>query len=185
MRLTLGLVICCLSCVSLSYGDVLHLKSGDKIEGNILQSTDQWTVIQTGAKVLKYEASQIESVETDNIVAEAGPELLTDDKRALIKSLLKANGVEKILEQNAKTVIAQAPEDRREKLQALFQSDQLMDLIVPVYSEKFSSQELEKLINFFNSPTGRKYVSQSGQITEETFQILLKYFAAKVAFPGA
>ena len=46
-----------------------------------------------------------------------------------------------------------------------------IDLIIPVYAKHFSTDELDALIAFYESPVGAKTVSVMPQITREAMQI--------------
>ncbi len=165
------------------FADAIYLKTGHVIEGNILQTNDEWTMIKTGVKTLRYQADQIEKIEKDDveIVVSVEKEELTDEKRDLIKGLLAANGVEKLIQKNIDSVLVKAPADRQAELKELFKKDILVDLLIPVYADAFSFKELEKMVNFFNSPAGKKFVETSPVVLEQTFKVLLDYFKSKSA----
>src|SRR4051812_30136832 len=50
--------------------------------------------------------------------------------------------------------------------------DKLRPLIVKVYSESFSEEEIQGLIAFYVSPTGRMFVERMPQVTERTMRLI-------------
>jgi len=50
--------------------------------------------------------------------------------------------------------------------------DKLRPLIVQVYSESFSEDEIQGLIAFYESPTGRMFVQRMPQVTERTMRLI-------------
>jgi hypothetical protein len=50
--------------------------------------------------------------------------------------------------------------------------DKLRPLIVQVYSESFSEEEIQGLIAFYESPTGRMFVERMPQVTERTMRVI-------------
>ncbi len=181
--LMIGLYVGLSGVSAVVFADAVYLKSGDVVEGNILQTNDEWTMIKTGVKILKYPADQIEKMEKDDVEIVVAPqeEELTDEKRELIKGLLVANGIERLIQKNIDAVLVKAPADRQAELKEFFKQDILIDLLIPVYAETFSTQELEKMVNFFNSPTGKKFVEVSPAVLERTFKALVDYFKSNSA----
>src|SRR4051812_36357777 len=50
--------------------------------------------------------------------------------------------------------------------------DKLRPLIVQVYSESFSDEEIQGLIAFYESPTGRMFVERMPQVTERMMRVI-------------
>jgi hypothetical protein len=48
---------------------------------------------------------------------------------------------------------------------------ELVDLIVPVYDRNLSHDDVKELIRFYESPTGKKFVSVLPQITQESMVV--------------
>jgi hypothetical protein len=47
-------------------------------------------------------------------------------------------------------------------------TDELVDLIVPVYDRNLTHDDVKQLIKFYESPTGKKFVSVLPRITQES-----------------
>jgi hypothetical protein len=72
-----------------------------------------------------------------------------------------------------------------QKFQAQITPQAFIDLTVPIYDKHFSAEEIRGLIQFYESPLGKKMVSESPAIVDETgaagrawaSQVVLKIFA--------
>lgn len=183
LMLRIGLSVLALGSPVAAFADVIYLKNGDVIEGNILNVTDAWTTIKSGIKIYKYDAARIERIEKDDTEVPMNPqdEELTEKKRDLIKGFLAANGVRKMIDNNIQSALAKMSADQQAEYKGFFNADVLIDLLVPIYAEQFTTKDLEKLVNFFDSPTGKRFVETSPAILEETFKVIVDYFKSKSA----
>jgi uncharacterized protein len=50
-------------------------------------------------------------------------------------------------------------------------TDELVDLIVPVYDRNLAQDDVKELIRFYESPTGKKFVSVLPKITQESMVV--------------
>lgn len=50
-------------------------------------------------------------------------------------------------------------------------TDELVDLIVPVYDRNLTHDDIRELIRFYESPTGKKFVSVLPKITQESMVV--------------
>ncbi|MGZ3442287.1 MAG: DUF2059 domain-containing protein [Polyangia bacterium] len=50
-------------------------------------------------------------------------------------------------------------------------TDELVDLIVPVYDRNLTHDDVKELIRFYESPTGKKFVSVLPKITQESMVV--------------
>lgn len=48
---------------------------------------------------------------------------------------------------------------------------ELVDLLVPVYTEAFTAQDLQGLLVFYRSPIGRRYIQASPQLIQASMQV--------------
>ncbi|HEV2112656.1 MAG TPA: DUF2059 domain-containing protein [Terriglobales bacterium] len=49
-----------------------------------------------------------------------------------------------------------------------FNPDELIDLIIPIYEKHFTGDEIKQLTAFYDSPIGRKYVTESAAMQAES-----------------
>jgi hypothetical protein len=50
-------------------------------------------------------------------------------------------------------------------------TEELVDLIVPVYDRNLAQEDIKELIRFYESPTGKKFVSVLPKITQESMVV--------------
>jgi uncharacterized protein len=53
--------------------------------------------------------------------------------------------------------------------------DEMVELVVPVYQKRFTSQDVDGLIKFYQSPIGKKMVAQLPEIMQECYQAGQQY----------
>ena len=63
------------------------------------------------------------------------------------------------------------PEEFWKKLNNEVKADEIVDLVVPIYVKHYSVEDMTKLIEFFNSPLGKKYISKIPMITQESYAV--------------
>ena len=49
-----------------------------------------------------------------------------------------------------------------------FRPDELIDLVIPIYEKHFTSDDIKQMTEFYESPVGRKYVSESVAMQAES-----------------
>ncbi|MDR1025582.1 MAG: DUF2059 domain-containing protein [Treponema sp.] len=67
------------------------------------------------------------------------------------------------------TLAPQAPAAFWSMLKSKMNTDSFSDLIIPIYDKHFSQDDIRGLIQFYESPLGRKMLEVTPQITEESF----------------
>ncbi len=60
------------------------------------------------------------------------------------------------------------PQDYWDEVATLFTADDLINLIVPIYDRHFTSDEIDQLIEFYESEIGTKLVERTPIITQES-----------------
>ena len=106
-------------------------------------------------------------------------------KEDLIRKLFEVQGTRKTMEEviaglsgNMRPMLAQSlpPGDYRDtlidlffkKFQAKMKIDDLIDLIVPIYDRHFSKEDIAGLMQFYQTPLGKKLNSVASQLAIET-----------------
>jgi hypothetical protein len=118
----------------------------------------------------------------------AGKPAIDPAKAADIHRLLELVGTRDLFEQSfggsmtqIKPLVARSlpPGEYRDKLVDLFfqrfqakvNSDEFMNLAVPVYDKYFTADEIKQLIKFYETPIGKKAVASLPKLTSELSQI--------------
>jgi hypothetical protein len=103
---------------------------------------------------------------------------ISPEKRAAIESLLKATGMEKLMNQMIVQMIdtfkAQAPDVPQEfwdKLLQQMDTHELIEKLMPIYDKYYTMDDLKAINAFYTSPVGQKLIANLPQITQESMQI--------------
>ena len=58
-------------------------------------------------------------------------------------------------------------------------ADEIIELIVPIYTKYFTENEIEELIILFKNPAIVKYFQVSSIISEDTIKVIVKHIEEK------
>jgi hypothetical protein len=72
---------------------------------------------------------------------------------------------------NMKKAMPQVPDKFWADFMKEVHTDELVDLIVPVYDRNLTQGDITELIHFYESPTGKKFVSVLPKITQESMGV--------------
>lgn len=72
---------------------------------------------------------------------------------------------------NMKKAMPQVPEKFWADFMKEVHTDELIDMIVPVYDRNLTHDDVKELIRFYESPTGKKFVSVLPKITQESMVV--------------
>jgi uncharacterized protein len=99
-------------------------------------------------------------------------------KQKDIRKLLKITGSGELGTQvmgqmigNMKKAMPQVPEKFWGDFMKEVHTEELVDLIVPVYDRNLTQGDVTELIRFYESPTGKKFVSVLPKITQESMVV--------------
>ena len=101
-------------------------------------------------------------------------------KTAAIRRLLELTGAARLALQGMETMVPaqraanpQVPPAFWDAFLAHAHRDlnQLVDSMVPIYAARFSQQELEQLVRFYESPLGKHLTEAQPQILQESMQV--------------
>jgi uncharacterized protein len=99
-------------------------------------------------------------------------------KQKDIRKLLKITGSGELGTQvmgqmigNMKKAMPQVPDKFWADFMKEVHTDELVDLIVPVYDRNLTHDDVKELIRFYESPTGKKFVSVLPKITQESMVV--------------
>ncbi len=72
---------------------------------------------------------------------------------------------------NMKKTLPNVPEKFWTDFMKEVHTDELVDLIVPVYDRNLTQDDVKQLIRFYESPTGKKFVSVLPKLTQESMVV--------------
>ncbi len=101
--------------------------------------------------------------------------------KAKLKNMFELSGSEEAYKTIIKQMIAMykdqfsdVPEETWNDLEKEFLKtllDDLVDMLVPVYSRHLTLDDLQKIIEFYQTPVGKKYAEKTPLIMQESMQI--------------
>lgn len=50
-------------------------------------------------------------------------------------------------------------------------NNRLIDLMIPIYEKHYTEEEIQELINFYNTPIGKKTIENLPKITQESMEV--------------
>jgi uncharacterized protein len=99
-------------------------------------------------------------------------------KQESIRTLLELTGMSKVVDQVISQMFEQfaknapsVPPEAWQRLQKKMKSEELIDLILPVYDKYYTQEDLDGMIAFYRSPVGQKVVRTLPDVSREGFVI--------------
>ena len=178
---------CLLGFSSLSWATTVYLKDGRVLKGEIVEQTPQAVTVKVGKQSHRYNIFEVDRIIEDEMILEntlgidpKGFEGIHPYKAQMILVLMEANGTLKNIEKNIDNVFKDVPEQYKGVLGNIFDAKEMMKSLVPVYDKYYSEEELKQLVNFYQSPAGKKFLEVTPEIVEETMQANIKYLQDKM-----
>ena len=124
---------------------------------------------------------------------QAAPQQKMDPaKEAAIRRLIEIMGGKKMMDQMAAQMVAQTrseltktiPQGTRgqqiadayfQKLQARLRGEEVIELIIPIYNKYFAKEDIEALIQFYQSPLGQRFLQVMPQIASESLSLGMRW----------
>ena len=97
------------------------------------------------------------------------------NKEARIRELMRITGAANIGIQMMTTMIGsmkqampKVPEEFWNRMIAETKVDELEDMVIPIYSDHFTTAEINQIIAFYSTPTGKKVISEMPGVVQES-----------------
>ncbi len=167
--------------------ETIFLKNGDVIEGQIIERAKDYISVEVSGRRQKFTTGQIlRIVEEGKSIFDATEmekerEKAQARKKELIRRLLEAMNVPASLNRLFLRLSREAPEEAQAKIRQILKTDILLERIIPIYDKHYTESELEDLIEFYSSPIGKKHLSTTPTVMEETMKECMQYFKAQSA----
>jgi len=117
---------------------------------------------------------------------------------AQLRRLLAATGEEKLVREMSAEMIARArgAAEAAAKatggevqglpaIEAAYEPEKLMEIVGSVYAKHFGAAEVDEMLRFWESPTGKRLAALQPQIVEETREALAAWIGERMASPTA
>jgi len=115
---------------------------------------------------------------------------------AQLRRLLAATGEEKLVRDMSTEMLAAArgaaesaakatgkPVQGLSAIEAAYEPERLMQIVGSVYASHFSAAEVEEMLRFWESPTGKRLSTLQPRIVDETREALTKWIGDHAAAP--
>lgn len=96
-------------------------------------------------------------------------------KEQKAKELLELTGTGKMGVQMAQQVLSsfrksftQVPDEFWNKVSEAISADELVNMLIPVYSKYYTEEDIDQLIAFYKTPIGQKVITTTPKIMEES-----------------
>jgi uncharacterized protein len=126
---------------------------------------------------------------------------VSDSYKATVKKMLHATGTEATFAIAIKQIVGMykqqktnVPPDVWEEMEKQFAKtsvDELVEMLAPVYHNHFTEDDLKKMLEFYDTPVGKKYAEKTPLIMQESMQVgqqwgmkLAQQFAEKLKEKG-
>ena len=170
--------------VTLTYddGEIQQIKSGSSAT-SILPTK---TVSSLAPLPVKAVSSGAAGQEGGASSSGSGDQFAGMTKRDLIVALMEASGAREKLTEVFSQAMSKASPEEAVQLQQIFNTDEMINEVIPVYNQYFTEDELRDLILFYRSPLGRKLFMVTPLVVEDSIKASLTYFQNKMqaAEPG-
>lgn len=171
--------------LSLASAETIYLRNGGVVKGKILEKGEYYVTIRQGKIPKKYYNDQIVRIVKDEdlnrLSIDASQfEYISQEKVNLIVRLMEVNGINEGMRENLNNIMSKLPEEKREEMMPLFNINEMLTTLVPIYHTYYTEEEIKGLIEFYKSPLGQKVIKVTPQIMTEAMQENLKYFQGKL-----
>jgi len=175
---------------SVSIAETIYMKDGRVIKEKIVERGQYHIITEKNNFPRKYSTGQIDRIEEDQPEKRAREitnidltqfEGIPEGKVSLIVTLLEVSGVRRNMGQNLEQVALQVPEEQREGYQELFNVNEIIERLIPVYDKFYSEEDLTEIVRFYESPAGQKMMEVTPEIMKESVGVSIEYFQEKTA----
>ncbi len=104
---------------------------------------------------------------------------ISEGKVKLIITLMEVTGTRQSMQTNMEHIIAQAPEEKRPELEKLFDINDIIGQLVPIYDRHYTENELKEIIGFYRTPAGKKMIEAIPEIMKEAMKTSVEYLQQK------
>ena len=170
---------------SAASAETVFLKNGEKIVGPVLQKTDDFIIVGEKGFVKKYMMAEVDRVEAPIVVSDqvnVDSTLvpgISQEKINLIVKMMQTSGIVANLRNNFQQIIDKAPAERKKDLFGMFNLTEIITKLIPIYDKYYTEEDLQALVNFNESPVGKKILEVTPKIAAETIQVSVAYFKEK------
>ena len=173
----------------MSLAETIYLRDGRVLKEKIIQRESYYIITEVNGFPRKYYMGQIKRIEEDtpegaidmdNIDVEQFENIgMPIGKAKLIVVLIDVSGFRQNMEENLKKVVDGVPEEQKDHYRELFNAEEIIERLIPLYDKYYTEEELWDIIQFYESPAGKKAIEATPKIMKESIGVSLEYFKEK------
>ena len=168
-----------------AFAETIYLKNGKVIKAKIVEKGPYYIVVERNNIPRKYFDGEVDRIEEDDMdtsgidFAQFEEIGMSIEKAKAIVSMMNVSGVRRNMDQSIEKVIEGVPEEEKAHYKQLFNIEEIIERLIPLYDKYYSYAELQGIIAFYESPAGQKALEATPEIMKESVGILVKYVEEK------
>ena len=173
---------------ALSFAEKVYLKNGRVVDGKIISKTNGQVKVSVSGVELTYFDDEVARIEdaaslknpNPSAVSSASSGASSTTKEESVLNLIDVSGAKSSMTQMLNQMLGQSSPEDAQKLKQIFNVDDIISRLVPIYTKYFSENEIKALVSFYQSPLGQKMLSVTPLIMEEATRVSLEYLEEKM-----
>ena len=180
--LVLGMLLVSVS----SWADIVYLKDGRVLEGKIVERSSYSLKIEVNGNIEFFYSGQVDRIVEDKKMGQevkvtaADFKDISQSKVDAIISLVQGNGLAATLQRSVEDAIKNSPQEQREEFKRIFNFDELLKILIPIFDIYYSEAELNELVKIYQMPVRQKEIENTPPIMKESMEAIVKYIQEKV-----
>lgn len=169
-----------------SWADIVYLKDGRVFEGKIVDKNSYSIKIEVNGNVEFFYSGQVDRIVEDKKMGQEVKVTAADftdipqSKVDAIIHLVQGNGLAATLQRSVEDAIKNSPEDRREEFKRIFNFDEILKILIPIFDTYYNEAEINELIKIYQMPVRQKEIKNTPPIMRESMEAIVKYVQEKV-----
>ena len=186
MRKIIFITLISLSAALTANAEKIFLKDGGVVQGPIVERGSYFIQVKENGIIRRIINNDIDRIAADDIVSEKYDlqeytfDNIPAQKVDLLLKFLEINGTRKGLEMDKERILKQTAQSQQVNLSQVYNVDEIIKQLIPVYDKYYSEAEINKLIEFYQSPLGQKMIETSPLVAQEVFKVSKDYFMQKI-----
>lgn len=164
------------------YADEIERIDGGAAAPAVSKETPKALELETVSQVPLSEPlsseSQMTEPSSESFTSDTGNESLS--KKDLILKYMEVTGAKANMQKTFEDIINAAAADKKAALRQVLNINDIIDQLVPVYDKHFTSQDLQELIAFYESPVARKLFQVEPLLLKDVMETSRKYLEGKI-----
>lgn len=99
----------------------------------------------------------------------------------IAKELIETTGTKQQISLFLDEFLKQVLSSKSDAIKGLIDVNELCERLIPIYTKHFTISEMQDIIDFFNSESGRKMISINPTLFKESSEIGRQYFKEKIS----